>query len=516
MKRIYVKNLGAFLSGVMIAVVFLAAFASPAQACSCGGFPDLGKGIDRSEAAFVGTLIDKRSAGGGESFYVFEVEEWIKGDLGGVIEVRSASDGAACGFEFFGEDRIGAFVRLEGGELRGGLCSQVDADALLAAAHGPKMSATEVGRLLVANASASDGLTVLDETGATVGELTVGEASEEFAGTATLEMCPGGDPALQLTNTAINVWDLTALELLTTHPVSHPEGERRVQSLSCRTPDASSIWVVAGSANGAGLYEMVPEWELLIDGLPGRSWQIGKSFVIAQNESEDDPTLVDVDTKQEILLHETPPDALQAITVAPHPSDDLVAMVETRFSGGGPVESTLLILDSTGNQVMSFEIPWESYRPVWLDNNRVIVQAYDFHSSERSFGYVFNISTRETKILEGWNASYPVGEGTTLYGVRGGDVFTADLETGESEKLTTLPAQSVGPLVLLDNEPTITPVTTTQTDPPTDSTTPPLVAPDLGVDERPTVALRWIVGLALVGFLAGLVWLARRSDQPGT
>lgn len=516
MKRIYTMSVGTFLLVVMIAVIFLAASAAPAQACSCGGSSDLGQGIERSEAAFVGKLVDKRGAGGGESIYVFEVEEWVKGDLGEVIEVRSASHGAACGFELSGEARIGAFVRLESGELRGGLCSQVDADALLAAAHGPRMSATGVGRLLLANASASDGLTVLDETGATVGELTGIGSSEESAGTAMLETCPGGEVAVQLTNTAINVWDLTDLELLTTHSASHPEGGRWVRAVSCRTPDASSIWAVADSEQGAGLYEIVPDWERLIDGLPGDHWQVGTSFVIAQNEAEDDPILIDVATGKEILLHETPPDALQAVNVAPHPTDDLVAMLETRFSEGGPVDSTLLILDSSGAQVMSFEIPWESYRPVWLDDDRVIVQAYDFDDWERSFGYVFDTSTQEMEVLEGWNANHPVATGTTLYGISGGDILTADLETGEHDRLATMPAQSVGPLVILEDDPTQTSVTTTQPDPAADGSTPPLVAPDLGAGEQPSIALRWVAGLVVVCGLAGLVWLARRSSGHGS
>lgn len=114
----------------------------PAHGCSCAPPSDIVEWVDQSEAAFVGTLIDKQDAGDGEfgreSIYVFAVEEWVKGDLGEVVEVRSASNGAACGFEFWDpEMRTGAVIYEEGGALHGGLCSQVDPDALLATAPDP-------------------------------------------------------------------------------------------------------------------------------------------------------------------------------------------------------------------------------------------------------------------------------------------------------------------------------------------------------------------------------------------
>lgn len=129
---------------VLLAGLIAVAIPQPAHGCSCAGPGDLSDAIDNSEAAFVGTLVGKRDVGGGEAIYTFEVEEWVKGDLGAVIEVRSASQGSACGFETHGE-RVGAFLRMERGHLTGGLCSQVAADSLLAAAHGPNLSTTGTG-----------------------------------------------------------------------------------------------------------------------------------------------------------------------------------------------------------------------------------------------------------------------------------------------------------------------------------------------------------------------------------
>lgn len=505
----------------LLCMLMISVFPAPAEACSCAGPFDLKQSINDSEAAFVGTLLDRRDAGKGEfgheSIYVFEVEEWVKGDLGDVIEVRSASGGAGCGFEFFDDDRIGAFLRLDNGELTGGLCSQVDADALLAAGKEPVMSRTGIGRLLVAHGWSSPMMTVLDTEGATVIELGPSNEPEPFTGTTDLVLCPGGEHALQLTSSQIDVWDLESFTVVATHDVISEDGTMWVRTVSCRTPDASSILAVAQSDSRSALYELVPVWQEILD-LPGDTWQIGSSFVIAQMGHENDPVLVDISTGERITLHETPPGALQAIAVAPHPTDARLAMLETRFAEEGPVEATLFILDGQGTLLESFEVPWEAYSPTWLDDNRLMVQAYDFEDRQKTFGYVFDVSTGETKIIDGWDGSHVIADGSSVYGISGGDVITADLDLGSWERLVTLPTQTAGPVVLLENEPvvpapdtTIATNTTVGPDRPVSTTVPPLVAPDFGVASKSSVAVQWLAGAALVGFVVGLFWLARRS-----
>ena len=212
---------GAVAAFILVSFLVLA-LPRPANACSCAGPVDLPTAIDESQAAFVGSLIEKRDVGvgdfGNESIYVFEVEEWIKGDLGRVIEVRSASDGAGCGFEFFGDERIGAFLRSEEGQLHSGLCEQVDPDALLTVANGPVPSLTGIGHLLVAHGWSSPSLTVVDRDGATVVDLSPSSDPEPFTGTTQLVACPEGRYAVQLTSKTIEVWDLRTLTVTASYP----------------------------------------------------------------------------------------------------------------------------------------------------------------------------------------------------------------------------------------------------------------------------------------------------------
>lgn len=170
-----------YVVAVLIAFALSPLLPLPARGCSCAPPPDISGWVDQSQAAFVGTLVDQRDAGNGEfgqeSIYVFEVEEWVKGDVGEVIEVRSASNGAACGFEFWNPQmRIGAVIHEVGGELRGGLCSQVDPDALLTA---------------VAPAAEPDGNTTSPTTGTTVPPLLAPDRGTSAADPTTVRWVAG-------------------------------------------------------------------------------------------------------------------------------------------------------------------------------------------------------------------------------------------------------------------------------------------------------------------------------------
>lgn len=507
------------VAGSVIAITVTPVFAAPARACSCAAPSNIQSWVDESEAAFVGTLLEKVGDDfAGDAIYVFEVEEWVKGDLGDVIEVSSPANGAACGFEFWDPDqRIGAVIYEEDGELHGGLCSQIDPDVLLAAMRGPTPSATGLGHLLVGNGWSSTRLTVLDDVGAHVADISP-PGVEKGAGTQQLEVCPGGDLMLQLTPTELTVWDLESLDIVAAHDLSSLDQAGWVNDVSCRNADASSIYVLVSDDFNSSLMEVVPEMRTVID-LDGIAGKIGDDFVITQADHEGDATWVDITSGEHTVLTETPADDLRSISVATHPTERLIALVETDFNEGGPVEATLSIVDGTGSRVEQFIIPWETYSPTWLDGSRVAVKAYNFDDWEQSFGFVFDLSTGEGFEVEGWDAEHTVADGNRLYGVNGGTIVTTDLSTGTVETLVTLASQSAGPIVLLDDAQPVAPKTTVTLVPEeggAPTTIPPLVSPELG-REVPGAgnAVRWIAGGSILGFLALLVWLARRPSGHG-
>lgn len=518
--------LGRVLSLGLVAALVAFAMAPflplPARGCSCAIPSDIKGWVDESEAAFVGTLVDRHDGlegqFGQESIYVFEVEEWVKGDAGDVIEVRSASNGAACGFEFWEEDtRIGAILREEAGELHGGLCSQIDPDVLLAAMEGPTKSSTGIGHLLVGGGWSSERSTVIDKSGGVVTHLLPPNGNEDgFGGGAFFDACPGGRMAIQLTPTGLTTWDLSHLELAE-HVELDPNAAESIRAATCRNEDATSVWAVVQNGQSQTLVDMATLEELAMLQGQAPTWTFGEGFVVTQHEGEGDPILTDAASGEQVRLHETPPGENWAINVAPHPNEQLVALVETRFSAGErPVEATLFILDTEAEIVEQFEIPYETYSPVWLDENRIAVTAYNYEDWEESYGLIFDLENGTTDEIEGWTPEHQIADGHVLYGTMGADVMTADLTTGEVDTLVTLPLQSAGPLLLLDHgEPgtTTTTTTTSESAPAPNSTTPPLVAPDLGSDQADATHLPWLAGIAIVGFLGVLVWLAVRSPE---
>ncbi len=507
------------VASTLLAIAVTPVLVSPARACSCAMPPDIQAWVDESQAAFVGTLLEKRDGPDGqfgeESVYVFEVEKWVKGEGGPVVEVRSASNGAACGFEFWTPDqRIGAIIREENGSLRGDLCSQIEPDVLLAATIPPTTSSTGVGQLLIGGGWSSSHMTVVDEAGHHVVGLDPPDVEPGMGGGTLLDMCPGGDLMVQSTAGIVVVWDLTGYEPIVTYPA--PEGW--VSDVSCRNGDASSIWVIAGDDVRSDLVE-VADGPTVVAALPGPVGKIGSDFVVVQETHEGDAVRVDVEDGSTIELTTTPPGELRAVSMAVHPTDSRVAVIETFFTGGnGPTTARLTIFDGSGTVTEAFDIPWETYSPSWIDEHRVVVYAYDSEDWENALGIVFEVDSGEMTEIAGWNVEATVADGDTLYGVLGGSVLTTSLTDPQVEAMVTLPQQSGGPLILLDDAPAVSPTTTVAAT--SGSTTPPLVVSELAgeaggeVEDGAVGYITWIAGVAVLLFMGILVGLGRRPSDP--
>jgi hypothetical protein len=113
-----------------------------AQACSCM-VPDAARFLEGSDFVFVGSLVERPVGGEGQVGdlgvenvpYTFEVDAVYKGDLRDTtVEVWSASNGAACGFEMPIGETAAIAASLSGGQLTGGLCATFGVDQLETAA----------------------------------------------------------------------------------------------------------------------------------------------------------------------------------------------------------------------------------------------------------------------------------------------------------------------------------------------------------------------------------------------
>ena len=131
---------------LILLVVSLFNLASPARACSCA-LLEPNQLLEFAPTAFVGVVVGVPvvAGGGGSVVYTFEVETVLEGEVPSVVEVTTADNSAACGFEATLGTRMAVFATDEGnGVLGSGLCSTSDAD-LAIKALGPGTAPTDGG-----------------------------------------------------------------------------------------------------------------------------------------------------------------------------------------------------------------------------------------------------------------------------------------------------------------------------------------------------------------------------------
>jgi len=121
---------------LLFLLVSLFGFAGPANACSCA-LLEPNQLLEFAPTAFVGTVTGVPAVvgrGGGSVAYTFEVETVLAGDVPSVVDVTTADNSAACGFEAAMGTRMAVFATDEGnGVLSSGLCSTTDADLAIKA-----------------------------------------------------------------------------------------------------------------------------------------------------------------------------------------------------------------------------------------------------------------------------------------------------------------------------------------------------------------------------------------------
>lgn len=128
---------------LLLALTILATITpmATARACSCM-IPDAALFLAESDFVFAGSLIERPVEPGLEvdpGFenvpYTFEVDAVYKGDLrDSTVQVWSASNGAACGFEMPVGEPVAIAASLSSGQLTGGLCATFGVDELEIAA----------------------------------------------------------------------------------------------------------------------------------------------------------------------------------------------------------------------------------------------------------------------------------------------------------------------------------------------------------------------------------------------
>jgi hypothetical protein len=496
------------------------------------GFTDIQAAIGQSQAAFVGTLIethDPHGSGqlvdsGRDVTHVFEVETWVKGDLGQVIEVHSAADGASCGMEFWDDDnRIAAFLSLENGQLHSSLCAQIDPEVLVAAAKPPVFNPS-LAPAIIAGTSDTTVLTMIGGNGELIGTLDPIADVIGFEATSDLSLCPGGRRLAQTAGNTLVIWALESYEIESTHQLVSPDEWVSVLDLSCRSEDANSVWLlgVVGEFGLPTVYETVPDLTPLHQ-LPRGFGSLGGTHAVVTDDPATMVVRVNYETGETVTLLRLPGNQIAGAYPFPNPINDLTAVVVVTYHEGRDPVTTVSLYDGEGSLQSAHPIPGEGgASAAWLDESRLALATRDYHGSDLPVLYVLDIGNGETTEVPGWEAWAFTGMGTDVYGSTGGTIQHADLSTGEVTDSTVLPYTSVNHIVTVTGlEPpgdqlVGEPVTTTPTVPPLTGDFSPVAGPSSSGEsasdpQRVAQAVWWVI---VAGAAGAAAYYTLRSRRP--
>lgn len=522
----------------LLVMVTLAATAGviaprPARGCSCMEI-DPYAALGEFPAAFVGTLVDIDGQQGpifqsdADTVYRFEVETWVKGDLGEVVDVHSAADGASCGIEVGVGGRLGVFVRVEGGEYHSSLCANIDADILLAAAEPLKIGAPGPARLLVSGNIGGYGLLAVNDTGGIVAALP-GDGQGPYDRPRRFARCPESDLLVEVWPERIVIRDLSDLSVL--RSVTTESGQTAISDIRCFDPEAERLWAAGETwSEGTGtattsIFEVTPGGLAVIASLPPGSISLGDTFAVVSDHSYEKVSIYDYQSGETTLLHEAnrADDTYVGIPSASiSPDATRIAVLEVTYHDPTPTNQ-LTIYSPDGTEIAQTEIGAEGWWLEWIDNERLMVFTANPDYTD-STGVVLSATAGLSTIveLEGWRGHSIVVDGNTIYGHEGGTLVKGDAVSGEVTELITFPTQYLGPIAVLpatfvgtvEEEPAIS---DEMTPAPPPGTVPPAIVETSALDELTNAggSIQIMAGIAaIIAFLGlGVALIARSRRQ---
>ncbi len=229
----------------------------PAKACSCyQGDPR--DQLAAADGAIIGTFQESHPAvqptpgfptsSGDDTIYTFAVDEAVKGEFSGTLEVHSAADGATCGLEVQPGQDYGLFLTEQEGQWHSNLCSQTSPDQMREAATDlPEPNGSGPPRFFIGGSFGEAQVIALDDKGRTLAYGAGGRDAQ------VIEMCPRGRHMVELAfsledgRAHLVVRRVKTLDVITDIELPYLSGKKFGSqypiSLSCITKDGSKVIV---------------------------------------------------------------------------------------------------------------------------------------------------------------------------------------------------------------------------------------------------------------------------------
>lgn len=493
------RAVGAIL---IITSLLVVGAAGRAEACSCAML-DPASMLENSDAAFIGTLVERptepNSPDDFNGIYVFEVEQWVKGDLGPQVGVHAALDGAGCGFEMSEGERAGIFLYNDNGRPSGGLCNTTSPAALLSAnqalvfnGSGPPvfLIASDVGRARLATLDAS-------------GRLLAAVGDEGFGW--SVSVCPQGDLVVEVVEGEVMVRDVATLEVSRVVEAPRVDG---LEQAWCLDPSGERILARAWNEGGTDAHLLI-----LGEDEPRYTGEIYHLDV-----TPDHVAIISGPASTFLELVSTTSgeirrlaDVTEVSHVSFSPDGNRLLVSEAHHGPQGGWDAHLTVFD-----VASGGVFWES-GPLpdlevygWIDDHRVAAGFYPIEA-ERPQNVILDTEGGDT-------AEIPL-EGIPLASVGGSIVSMEEgnlmmmSESGDVSLLAPLPSPGHRLVSLLDDSVDLRPPETTPTTLSDATSPPPTEVPEAGAEPAPGSPWPPVLGLVAAAMIVGAAALTRRRRR---
>lgn len=468
----------------------------PAFACSCAWPPDVQRSLERSPAAFIGTVIRTDTAAlgllGQEATYVFEVEHWAKGGPGRTIEIQAPVDtGGNCGLNLKAGDRVSMILYESEGHLTSNSCTTFEPDMLLGVvATIPEPDSESMVPWLVL--AAGDVFEVRDRQGRLVARLDSRRSHEEFglASPDYFSVCPGGKRFVHVTSATLAIWDAQTLEILEQIDLGGTQGWEPF----CRDEEAGDILLSVAQDGGYAVIDPV-SGETIIG--PGAAVVgIGATHA-AIEDGVGGVALVELETEDLVVLVPVSLDASYYSVAEPNPWNETTAVLTSPVVEDS--RPTLRIFRH-GDLVEETELDTAAELVGWLDETTLLV----IQSPSQDL-LALDVTGDVVARLEATPAWAFAVEGHAAVTVIGTEVVRFDPRAGTREIVATLPEESAGlapVMVLAGSEPVEEPHTVL--------TVPPIAEASDEAPAETALVARIVLGAMVVFATGAALVVARR------
>lgn len=479
-RRIRMRRL---LAAVAIASLFVVVGpADDARACSCA-MSDPASQLEQSEAAFVGKLLERpdqaAAPDGFSAIWVFEVEEWVKGDLGEQVGVHSGLGGGDCGLEMNVGDRAGVFLYNDNGQPSSGLCSVTTPEAMVAANRPLVFDGTGPPVFLVAADTGRTRLATLDARG----RLLTAVADDRFGW--SVSVCPEEKLIVDVVEGEVT---LRGLDLEPVRTVA--TGKARPEQVWCLDADGERI--LAQTWDEAGAF---PSVRILGEPEPVHSGEIyymdvsPTHLALVTGPVNASVDVIDLATgeRQRIV------GGLDVSTLAFSPSgESLMIGVATPHRDGGYQTEAAVYDVATGETTWISPPLIDSSVYDWVDESRLWGDTYPL-DAETPTGLIVDTRDGTTTAIRTVGSGYLAVAGS-LVSVSEGRLLVTSPD-GTTTSFASLPTPTHRLVAVLDKEATLT-VSDTTTLPSDEPTTSPEQSADASFPTA--VAAAALGGVALI------------------